>query len=161
MKRGFAFLIILALLLLSVLMAVQKTTPSDEEQGFSHFIDRARSHVDDFDYDAAIAEMDTAIEIYPHTVELYIVRGQMVLLLYEWDRVLENYNTAIELDPNYAESYFYRGVLYYSVLTSEIPRQTALADFEHYLELAPSGELSEQARDYIDVINSELEALGN
>ena len=161
MKRGFAFLIILALLISSVLMALQKTNPADEEQDSSDFIDRARSHVDAFDYDAAISEMDTAIQIYPQNAELYVIRGQMVLLLYEWDRVLENYNTAIELDPNYAESYFYRGVLYYSVLTSEIPRQTALADFEHYLELAPSGELAEQARDYINVINSELEALGN
>ena len=161
MKRGFAFVLIFALLLSAVMMAVQTSKPINRIPSPSQFIERAKVHAENFDYDSAIAEMDSAIEIYPENVALYIMRGQMLLLLYEWDRVLENYNTAIELDPYYAESYFYRGVLYYSVLTSEIPRQTALADFEHYLVLSPNSELAGQAQSYIDTINAELEALGN
>jgi lipoprotein NlpI len=125
------------------------------------------------DYDDAIICMDAAITIVSNTpdhlflngakinlAELYTLRGQMWLLLYEWDEVLADYNTAIELDPTYPDAYFYRGVLYYSVLQAGLTwREEALADFEQYLELSPEGDLAEQARDYADAIRTELDAI--
>jgi tetratricopeptide (TPR) repeat protein len=112
------------------------------------------------DYAEAIAALTTAAMLAPHNSELYILRGQMYLNLYEWDKSLEDYNTAIDLAPEYAEAYFYRGVLYYSVLqTGQSLHEDALADFRHYLELAPEGEHAGQARDYVDKIEAELAAL--
>jgi tetratricopeptide (TPR) repeat protein len=124
---------------------------------------RAQIYALAFDYDSAIADMDNAITVAEQyemdntrLAELYTIRGQIIFLLYEWDRVLENFNHAIELDPNYAPAYFQRGVLYYTMTQ----RENALADFEHYLELEPDGLYAEEAAQYIDSIQIELEALG-
>lgn len=117
---------------------------------------RARLHALNFNYDAAITDMASAIALDSENPKLYVLRGQMVLLLYEWDRVETNYNTALEIDPNYAPAYYYRGILYYTVLE----RENALADFEQYLDLAPAGEHATDAARYAGSIRAELDALG-
>lgn len=127
---------------------------------------RAQLYALALEYDLAIADMDNAIELAEtdredfsptDLAELYVLRGQMVILLYEWDRVLENYNTALALDSEYAPAYYYRGLLYYSVLE----REDALADFEHYLSIAPDEEFAGTAQTYAESIRIELEALEN
>jgi tetratricopeptide (TPR) repeat protein len=124
---------------------------------------RAQIYALAFDYDSAIADMDEAIAVAEEyelannrLAHLYTERGKIIFLLYEWDRVLENFNHAIELDPNYAPAYFERGVLYYTMTQ----RENALADFQHYLELEPDGLHAEEAAQYIESIEIELEALG-
>jgi tetratricopeptide (TPR) repeat protein len=121
---------------------------------------RARLHALRFDYDEAVVLLDLAIEQQPDDPALYTLRGQLALTLYEWERVEADYNRALALDPIYAEAYFYRGVLYYSILQTGLMREAALADFTRYLELAPGGEHASTARNYIDSIRAELEALG-
>lgn len=108
-----------------------------------------------FDYEAAIQDIDRAIEMYPQNPEYHLRRGQVIMLLYEWDNVMASYNTALELRPDYADAYFYRGVLFYSVLE----RRLALADFKKYLSLTPGGLLTEQAEQYIRSIQQELSSL--
>jgi tetratricopeptide (TPR) repeat protein len=117
-----------------------------------------RAHLNglSFRFDEAVTDLDTAIALAPKEPELYVQRGQLVMLLYEWDRVLENYNIALELDPGFSNAYFHRGVLYYSVME----REKALADFEHYLTLAPDGEHADEAGMYAASIRIELDALG-
>jgi tetratricopeptide (TPR) repeat protein len=84
----------------------------------------------------------------------------MYLALYEWDSALTDYNTAIELDPAYADAYYERGVLYYSILQTGVELRTdALADFWHYLDLAPDGDKAADAARYVEQIETELEAL--
>jgi tetratricopeptide (TPR) repeat protein len=124
---------------------------------------RAQLYALAFDYDSAIADMDAAIDLAEaHEVsdeqlaELYTLRGEIIFLIYEWDRVLENFNTALKLNPDYAPAYFQRGVLYYTMTEPE----NALADFQHYLELASDGEYATEAQRYIDSIQLELESLG-
>lgn len=124
---------------------------------------RAQLYALAFDYDSAIADMDTAIELAEENdldnttlAELYTIRGEIIFLIYEWDRVLDNFNHAIELDPTYAPAYFQRGILYYTMTL----REEALADFQTYLELEPDGIYADQAQDYIDSIQIELETLG-
>jgi tetratricopeptide (TPR) repeat protein len=128
----------------------------------------AREHALNNDFDAALADINMAFEVYSDTLpqgeqpdlaflaSLYVQRGQVYLLLYEWDKVLDDYNTALELDPMYADAYYYRGVLYYSV---RFEREKAIPDFERYLELAPGGALAEKAAQYLTDIQTELEAL--
>jgi len=112
-------------------------------------------------YDDAIADLTGAIELpSDDTPILFILRGQMYLALYEWDSALADYNTAIELDPDYADAYYERGVLYYSILQTGVElRADALADFRHYLELAPDGDHAEDAARYVEQIEAELAAL--
>jgi tetratricopeptide (TPR) repeat protein len=121
--------------------------------------------------DVGIADMNEAIQtatdpeiIYKPSSQfiasLYLLRGQMYLTLYEWDSALADYNKAIELDPDYADAYYERGVLYYSILQTGVElREDALADFQHYLELAPEGDKAEDATRYVEQIEKELEAL--
>lgn len=118
---------------------------------------RAQLYALGFAYDAAIADVDAAIGLRPDDPTLHVLRGQMVILLYEWDRVLENYTRALEIDPLYADAYYFRGVLYYSVLA----REEALTDFERYVELAPQGAFTGDAARYIESIRAELDALGD
>ena len=121
---------------------------------------QAQQYVRESDYGAAVSEMNTAIDLNSENPKLYILRGQIYLLLYEWDKSLDDYNTAIDLAPDDADAYFYRGVLYYSVLqTGQALHEDALADFRHYLELAPQGDHAGEARDYVDKIEAELAAL--
>ena len=129
---------------------------------------RARQHALDSQADAAIAELDRAIDqaeryaVPPlERARLYTLRGQMVLLLYEWNRVLDDYNTALELAPDYAEAYFYRGILYYSAMPGGLNREDALADFQHYLSLEPDGPHAADAARHAQSIRLELEALSD
>ncbi len=111
-------------------------------------------------YDDAIADLNAAIKLDPDNPELYTLRGQMYLYLYEWDSVLDDYNHAIELDPTYADAYYFRGILYDSILqTGQELRPESLADFQHYLELAPNGDHAVDAARYVEQIQSELDAL--
>jgi tetratricopeptide (TPR) repeat protein len=112
------------------------------------------------DYDSALAEINAAVALAPQNPDLYILRGQVYLNLYEWDKSLNDFSAAIELAPEYADAYFQRGVLYYSILqTGQELREEALADFQHYLELAPDGEHADQAREYAAKIEAELATL--
>ena len=138
---------------------------------------RAMLYASIFRYNEAIEDLNFALEIVlanrgrlrsqyyvPFTdediVDLYILRGQIYLNMYEWDKSLEDFNSAIEFAPDYADAYFQRGVLYYSILqTGQELREEALTNFQHYLELAPDGEYADQAREYAAKIEAELAAL--
>lgn len=160
------------LLLLLVLQTIQSHQDSEIHCGtvyrcpaiVSLLADRARLYALAFDYDSAIADVDTAIALAEENAlsnetlaELYTRRGEFILLLYEWDRALADFNHALALAPDYAPAYFQRGVLYYTMAQ----RERALADFQAYLERQPDGELTAQARQYIESIQIELEALGH
>ncbi len=116
---------------------------------------RAKFYALAFDYDAAVHDMNAAIELESDNPELYVLRGQYVLLTYEWDQVLADYNRAIALDPGYADAYFLRGVLFYT----QGPREKALDDFEYYLELAPNGLHIAEAANYSDLLHIEFATL--
>lgn len=111
-------------------------------------------------FDEAYADLIAALTLDPANPVLYVLRGQANLALYAWDASEADYNMALTLDPGYADAYFYRGVLRYSILqTGLLLREDALADFETYLELAPSGRHAEDAARYAESIRQELEAL--
>jgi tetratricopeptide (TPR) repeat protein len=127
-------------------------------------IARARFHALNFDYDAAMTDIDNVIDRDPENAELYLIRGQIRMLLYEWDAVMHDYNTALELDANYADAYYARGVLFYTVAgvgDSDVNalKKKAIDDFERYLTLAPDGLHAAEATQYIEQIQGELAAL--
>ncbi|MCU0497667.1 MAG: hypothetical protein MUF87_09980 [Anaerolineae bacterium] len=128
-----------------------------------YYVTRAQLYALNFEFDAAIGDLDTAIGLAQRQsldavslAHLYVQRGQIRLLLYEWDRVLADYDHAIGIAPHDALAYYYRGVLYYTTL---VDRERALPDFERYLQLAPNGEHATNAAQYLADIKAELEAL--
>ena len=62
------------------------------------------------EYDWAIEDYNTVIEMKPDSVEAYIHRGLAYHHKGEYDRATEDFNKAIELEPNYAGAYYDRGV---------------------------------------------------
>ncbi|PJF41523.1 MAG: tetratricopeptide repeat protein [Chloroflexi bacterium] len=156
----------MALALMDELVA--EAAPDDSDGPYRLLVNaleaRAQIQALTFDYDAAITDLDDAIDIaedhifqitQPRLAELYVQRAQHILLIYEWDRVLADYNTAIELAPDYADAYYHRGLLFYT----QGVREDALTDFAHYLELAPDGEFADDAAQYIADIETQLSLL--
>jgi tetratricopeptide (TPR) repeat protein len=131
---------------------------SDEVQTY---VLRSQLYALAFRYDEAIADMDAAIALDPNRPSLYTERGQRIMLTYEWDRALADYNHALELDPAYADAYYFRGVLYASVPEGINAHRLALADFQHYLALAPDGQHAADAERYAGEIQAQLDALGS
>ncbi len=134
----------------------------DSERISQALANRAQLYNLAFRYDDAVKDLTAAIDLSPTHPALYALRGQTYLLLYQWDNVLADYNKAIELYPTYADAYYFRGVLYYSILqTGQAMYNDALADFNHYLELAPNGEHAADATRYANDIQTQINALNN
>ncbi len=123
------------------------------------FTKRSQLYALDFRYDEAIADMDAAIALDPDDPALYVERGQQIMSLHQWDRALADYNHALELDPDYADAYYYRGILDNSVPAGIDARRDALADFLHYLDLAPAGDHAKDAARYANDIQAQFDAL--
>lgn len=117
---------------------------------------RAQDSAAAFRYDDALADINAAIALDPDNPQLYVLRGNITLLIYEWDRVLADYNAAIALAPGYADAYFYRGVLYYTRTEYGL----AVDDFTRCLELAPAGPHAAEAARYLEEIAAVQQALG-
>lgn len=110
-------------------------------------------------FDNAIIDLTRAIELAANA-ENYTLRGAMYLALFEWDSALMDFNTAIELNSAYPNAYYQRGLLYASILqTGAEFYDEALADFQHYLELAPEGEHAAEAAQYITDLQSQQQSL--
>ena len=58
------------------------------------------------EYDWAIEDYDTVIEMNPDSVEAYIYRGLTYHHKGEYDRAIGDFTKAIELKPNYARAYY-------------------------------------------------------
>ena len=62
------------------------------------------------EYDWAIEDYNTVIEMKPDNVEAYIYRGLAYHHKGEYDRAIGDFTKAIELKPNCAGAYYGRGV---------------------------------------------------
>ncbi len=80
--------------------------------------------------------------------ELYLLRGQHRLYLYEWDAVLADYNMALSLLPDLPRAYYLRGLLHYT----QNRLGAAYADLSRYLvlETDPASPFLPLARRYTD-----------
>ena len=118
---------------------------------------RSRLYAHNFDYAAALVDIDRALAYRPENGALHLQRGQVNLLLYEWDRALADYDRALEYSPNSEEIYYYRGLLYYTWLR----RDEAQRDFERVLLLAPRSGKAAEVRRYLQAIEAERSALND
>ena len=73
---------------------------------------RGLSAIDKGDFDKAIRDFTTAIELKPDFAEAYNNRGNAYSRKGDFDTAIQNYDTAIEIKPDYAEAYNNRGIAY-------------------------------------------------
>ncbi len=83
---------------------------------------------------AAIAEIDSGIELNPRYDEAFRLRGRTRVALGEFLPAIEDYSRAISLNPRSAAAFFNRGVAFGHVHDLE----RALTDFNSAIQLEPS-----------------------
>ena len=84
------------------------------------------------EYDRALEEYNTAIELNPHA-EAYYIRGLVYHHKGDYDNFIDDFNKAIQLKPNNAYPYYSRGVVY--MLNGDYVR--AISDFNRAISLNP------------------------
>jgi Flp pilus assembly protein TadD len=85
----------------------------------------------------AIAELERAVQLSPRRAELHNQLGITYRMAGQFAKARAAYEKAIEVDPNYALAWLNLGILEDLYLWD---RQRALALYERYLALAPSGD---------------------
>ncbi len=145
-----------------ILQAIHDALPDDLK--ISAYL--ADSLAQNFEFEAALALDDRNIAVARDQLEntgnpqderwlaeLYLLRGQHRLYLYQWDAALADYNAALALEHAPPRVYYFRGLLYYTQNT----RQAAYDDLTRYLELEtePASPLISLAEQYV----TELAAL--
>ena len=86
------------------------------------------------DYDRAIADYNTAIQLKPDYAEAYNDRGFAYYLKGDAERAIADYSRAIALRPNYPKAYNSRGVVY---MSHGYGGAKAVADFDRAIALKP------------------------
>jgi len=94
---------------------------------------RGVAYVKNRDYDRAIADYDTALQIAPNHPFTHNLRGIAYRLKGEYDRAIADYSQAIQLDPTYALAYGGRAFAYRMKL--DFPH--ALTDHDAEVRIAP------------------------
>jgi len=67
------------------------------------------------------------------------------------DQALDNFDRVVRQDPSMADAYYYRGLVYLNKSDNE----KAIADFKKLLELAPDGQYSSDAKQFLEYLESQ------
>jgi tetratricopeptide (TPR) repeat protein len=108
------------------------TTPT-EVVDISEYITAGRDYARAGEFDKAIVEFSTAIELNPNAAEAYFWRGNVYYNLQKDKEAFVDCNQALNLNPNYVEAYYLRALLY---LISE-QTDLAIADCSQAIVLQP------------------------
>jgi Tfp pilus assembly protein PilF len=112
-----------------------RTVPSaGSASGAEFYLTRGEESAGAHDYDRAIADYDTAIQLKPDYAEAYNDRGFAYYLKGNAERAIADFTRAIELRPNYPKAYNSRGVVY---MAHGYGRARAVADFDRAIALKP------------------------
>ncbi|RKU36680.1 hypothetical protein C6495_03085 [Candidatus Poribacteria bacterium] len=94
---------------------------------------RGLSAVDKGDFDKAIKDFTTAIELKPDFFGAYNNRGNAYFQKRDFDTAIQNYDTAIEIQPDYADAYNNRGNAY----GGKRDFDTAIQNYDTAIEIKP------------------------
>lgn len=97
-------------------------------------IDEAIVDIQEGRFRAAIAKMDTVLELDPNHVNAYFLRGASYMRLSQYDNAIDDFTAAIDLQPWDIDFYIWRGDAYN--LQGELV--DALLDYELALEIDPT-----------------------
>ncbi len=102
--------------------------------GAEFYLKRGEDFSSVHQYDRAIADYTTAIELKPDYAEAYNDRGFAYYLKGDAERAIADYTRAIELRPNYPKAYNSRGVVY---LAHGYGAAKSVPDFDRAIVLKP------------------------
>jgi tetratricopeptide (TPR) repeat protein len=85
-------------------------------------------------HDAALAEINKALEISPYLGEAYFQRGCALEVMAKADLALDDFDRALRCDPQLAHAYLHRGRL----RTEKGEFDAALADFDQVMNMRPN-----------------------
>jgi tetratricopeptide (TPR) repeat protein len=114
------------------------------------------------DAQGAIAAYEDAVKLDPAGAGLYYFNeGATLTNMGKVDEAIQAFDKAIQIDPNRAEAYYWKGVNLMGKATlkgnkMEAPPGTAEA-FNKYLELQPTGQFADPAKQMLSSIGSTVE----
>ncbi|MGH7222776.1 MAG: tetratricopeptide repeat protein, partial [Gemmataceae bacterium] len=117
------------------------------------YLRRGNAHAGKGQYEAAIADYNTAIDLAPDLGLAYVNRSLAFAKLGEFDRVIEDADRAFQLDPRLAGALFIRGAAYFKQGRTEL----AIADFDMLLLLEPKHVLAYNERGLVRASRGEYD----
>jgi tetratricopeptide (TPR) repeat protein len=112
----------------------QATAPPGSAAGADFYLKRGEDFSGVHQYDRAIADFTTAIQLRPDYAEAYNDRGFAYYLKGDGERAIADYTRAIELRPNYPKAYNSRGVAY---MSHGYGAAKSVPDFDRAIALKP------------------------
>ncbi|MFQ5442657.1 MAG: tetratricopeptide repeat protein [Thermodesulfobacteriota bacterium] len=76
------------------------------------YLEKGNTHLFDREYDRAISDFSSAIEINPDYAEAYYRRGCTYNKTKDYDKALSDLTRAVEIDPTHARAFNKRGSVY-------------------------------------------------
>jgi tetratricopeptide (TPR) repeat protein len=117
-------------------LAFQRMTRKEEA---STFVNRAILHTHLRNFDAALRDLDRALELMPNFPEAHLNRGNVYSYIESLDQAVKEYDAAIEHGTRKPHAAYYnRGLAYEALGRPELAYQ----DFVRASELRPSWELA-------------------
>jgi tetratricopeptide (TPR) repeat protein len=124
----------LSLQLQTVAPTSQTIAPPGSAAGADFYLKRGEDFSGARQYDRAIADYTTAIQLKPDYAEAYNDRGFTYYLKGDAERAIADYTRAIELRPNYPKAYNSRGVAY---MAHGYGAAKSVPDFDRAIALKP------------------------
>jgi tetratricopeptide (TPR) repeat protein len=112
----------------------QTIAPPGSATGAEFYLKRGEDFSGVHEYDRAIADYNTAIQLKPDYAEAYNDRGFAHYLKGDAERAIADYTRAIELRPNYPKAYNNRGVAY---MAHGYGAAKSAPDFDRAIALKP------------------------
>jgi tetratricopeptide (TPR) repeat protein len=120
--------------LVLILVSRQESTPDGETTGLDESLEAARANLDAGEYDAAIADLEAAVEADPGNSEAHFLLGQAYNKKGQLLDAADEFRTVIELNPEDAAAAHHNlGVTYLQLQDLG----AAVAEFEAAIKLEP------------------------
>lgn len=121
---------------------------------FAFYRSRATQEMNANNLDAAMTDLDKAIELKPGDAGSYVDKGIIFTSKEKYDDAVAQYSKAIELNANYALAFFNRGMVKEKLGKTD----EALADFQKASDLDATDELAKAAVSRIKTAQAEAAA---
>jgi TPR repeat len=112
----------------------QTIAPATSSSGAEFYLKRGEDFSGARQYDRAIDDYTTAIQLKPDYAEAYNDRAFAHYLKGDFERAIADYTRAIQLRPNYPKAYNSRGVVY---MSGGYGAAKSVPDFDRAIELKP------------------------
>ncbi len=99
-------------LLLALVIACIIIINNVSSQSAQYYLNRAETYFDEGEYEKAIPEFQSVIELAPNNADVYVALGLCYHSLGRYQDAIEEYQKAIEIDPEQANAYANIGYAY-------------------------------------------------